>query len=337
MGGPNGVWIENQVSDLRVRLMHMDRLAPNIGTGTQVQAGQWVGILGGQGTEEFPHLHISVERLSTGERLDPARFYFRPNADAGLSPVGSAMLALPSADLIGAVRIPASGEVSTASIAGDIVVWSELDGDERRVRGYDSEVDLAFQVGDAAAGEQFAPALGANHLVWVDTRNDWLSGKGTPDASLGDVYVYELATGDERRLTSVPGHYSELVVSGNRVAWVSASGDLQALHVSDLSTGTHDVVDWTIGTISSVSATDNAITYVVQPAGAIRVGARDSPVSSGCRAGDDAVPGSRGAARAGGADGGLGRARRARSRQHDSRAGYAVRRYPGLGRGRGRP
>ena len=81
VGGPNGIWIENTGSDLRVRLMHMDALAPAIATGTRVQAGQWVGVLGGQGTEDFPHLHVSFERLSTGECIDPARFYFRPNPE----------------------------------------------------------------------------------------------------------------------------------------------------------------------------------------------------------------------------------------------------------------
>ena len=52
-----------------------------------MRAGQWVGALGGQGTEEFPHLHLSLEVLSTGERLDPAWFYFR-NAGGSALPEG---------------------------------------------------------------------------------------------------------------------------------------------------------------------------------------------------------------------------------------------------------
>jgi len=266
-GGPNGLVIENRSSDLRVRLLHMDRLAPNIATATQVQAGQWVGVLGGQGTEEFPHLDVSLERLSNGDRLDPARFFFRPNSDARMSGSGSsAMLAIPSADLMGAIRVPASGDVTSASIVGDIVAWSEVDGDQRHVRGYDSELDLAFQVGDASQGEQLSPALGVNHLAWVDTRNAWNSGKSIQDGSFGDVYTYDLSTGDERRLTNIPGEYSDLVVAGDRVLWVSAAGNLQALHLMELTTGAHQVVDWTIGSISSVSTSDSAITYVVQQA-----------------------------------------------------------------------
>jgi hypothetical protein len=266
-GGPNGLVIDNRSSDLRVRLLHMDRLAPNLATGAKVQAGQWVGILGGQGTEAFPHLHLSLERLSSGERLDPARYFFRPNTDARLTTSGSAaMLALPSTDLMGAIRIPASGEVASASIVGDIVVWSETETDQRRVRGFDAEVDLAFQVGDASLGEQHSPALGSKHVAWLDTRNAWMSAKGLSDATYGDVYTYDLATGDERRVTSVPGSYSELVVNGDGVLWVSASGDMQALHLLDLTSGAHAILDWTIGAISGVTATDAAITYVAQPA-----------------------------------------------------------------------
>jgi soluble lytic murein transglycosylase-like protein len=268
-GGPNGLIIDNKSSDLRVRLLHMDRLAPNLATGSKVLAGQWVGSLGGQGTEAFPHLHLSLERLSTGERLDPARYFFRPNTDARLATDGSAaMLALPSTDLMGAIRVPASGEVASASIVGDVVVWSETESDQRRVRGYDAEVDLAFQVGDANLGEQFDPALGAKHVAWIDTRNAWMSAKGAIDPAYGDIYMYALATGDEQRVTSVPGNYTELVVHGDRVLWVSSSGDMQALHVLDLTSGAHSVLDWTIGAISSVTATDSAITYVVQPTNA---------------------------------------------------------------------
>jgi hypothetical protein len=75
IGGPFGIWLESEKLNLRARLMHMDGLVKGIETGVQVKAGQQLGILGGQGTEDFPHLHLAFERLSDGERINPALFY----------------------------------------------------------------------------------------------------------------------------------------------------------------------------------------------------------------------------------------------------------------------
>jgi murein DD-endopeptidase MepM/ murein hydrolase activator NlpD len=75
VGGPFGIWLENRALDLRARLMHMDGLVVGIETGVQVRAGQQLGILGEQGTEGFPHLHLALERISDGARINPALFY----------------------------------------------------------------------------------------------------------------------------------------------------------------------------------------------------------------------------------------------------------------------
>jgi murein DD-endopeptidase MepM/ murein hydrolase activator NlpD len=75
VGGPFGVWLENRALDLRARLMHLDGLVIGIETGIEVRAGQQLGVLGDQGTEGFPHLHLALERLSDGARINPALFY----------------------------------------------------------------------------------------------------------------------------------------------------------------------------------------------------------------------------------------------------------------------
>jgi murein DD-endopeptidase MepM/ murein hydrolase activator NlpD len=74
-GGQFGIWLENRQLNLRARLMHMDGLVVGIESGVQVQAGQQLGVLGAQGTEGFPHLHLAFERLSDGARINPALFY----------------------------------------------------------------------------------------------------------------------------------------------------------------------------------------------------------------------------------------------------------------------
>ena len=75
VGGPFGIWLESRELNLRARLMHMDGLVIGVESGAWVQAGQQLGILGAQGTEGFPHLHLSFERLSDGARMNPALFY----------------------------------------------------------------------------------------------------------------------------------------------------------------------------------------------------------------------------------------------------------------------
>src|SRR5438067_13144804 len=75
VGGPYGIWLESDKLNLRARLMHMDGLVEGIESGVQVKAGQQLGIMGAQGTEDFPHLHLAFERLSDGERVNPALFY----------------------------------------------------------------------------------------------------------------------------------------------------------------------------------------------------------------------------------------------------------------------
>jgi murein DD-endopeptidase MepM/ murein hydrolase activator NlpD len=74
-GGPFGIWLENDLLNLRARLMHMDGLVDGVETGVKVKAGQQLGVLGAQGTEGFPHLHLAFERMSDGARINPAHFY----------------------------------------------------------------------------------------------------------------------------------------------------------------------------------------------------------------------------------------------------------------------
>jgi len=271
-GGPNGIWIENTGSDLRVRLMHMDALAPAIATGTRVQAGQWVGVLGGQGTEDFPHLHVSFERLSTGERIDPARFYFRPNSETSMPIAGaayrSAAATTPLAVTHAVTRnlsIPTNGDIERLAVDGEVLVWSAVEGGSRRVRALDIGTGWTFSPGDPSAGEQFSPVVNGERLMWLDTRESWAGSKGRADSTIADVYLFDLATGTERRLTSVPGKYASLAVGRETAAWVSQAGDLQTLHVIDLGSGRDAVVDWSFSRIESVTMAEDSVIYAVAP------------------------------------------------------------------------
>ena len=101
--------------------------------------------------------------------------------------------------------------------------------------------------------------------MWLDTRESWAGGKGRADSSIADVYLFDLATGTERRLTSVPGKYTSLAVGREAAAWISQAGDLQTLHVFDLRSGRDAVVDWSFSRIESVTMTEDSVIYAVVP------------------------------------------------------------------------
>ncbi|MFN0074216.1 MAG: transglycosylase SLT domain-containing protein [Chloroflexota bacterium] len=274
IGGPFGLWIENPDLDLRVRLMHMDRLAPSIQTGATVRAGQWVGAQGGQGTESFPHLHLSIELLSTGERLDPARFYFRPAAQplvatdiqAGTS--ASQMIGL-GASVESARRSLASallGPVEQASVFGNLLAWRDPIDPAAPLQAYDADLGWTFSIPSMVDPSQ-RPLVSEHHIVWLSPVSE-LEGVGRSNSNgVTQIHAFDLTTGLQNVLTRVPGAHSSLALSGSRVAWISESGNLTAIHVTDLTTGTDRVIAWSMESISDLSLSGSLLVYRHHPRG----------------------------------------------------------------------
>lgn len=270
VGGPFGIWIENSALDLRIRLMHMDGLAAGLSTGVEVRAGQWVGLLGGQGTESFPHLHISLELLSTGERLDPARFFFRPDLaprTADVSGTPARVPALPSVrppfgSAVRSLTIPGAFPVSRPASSANTVVWAQRDTDGTELLGYDLELGLGFRLGAATVSDQSPPALSGERVVWLDARRAAAASAVESAPITNDVYTFDLSTGREQRLSAVPGHYSAPVISEHRAAWVSRSGSMQSIHVHDLTTNVHTVHEWSFGEFAELALFGPWLAYI---------------------------------------------------------------------------
>jgi murein DD-endopeptidase MepM/ murein hydrolase activator NlpD len=226
-GGPNGIWLENASLDLRARIMHMDALAYGLTTGTCVNAGQKLGILGAQGTEGFPHLHLGFERLSTGERIDPDVFY-----RLGV-PMESAPHLADSRDLI-RIRVPSGQVLGAPAVNGGRVVWSDLSSGRPRLDGLALQTGQHFKAGADGSTFQTAPALSGNSLVWLESQAGAASDQGQ---ALTTLFVQDLTTGNVKQLTDQPGRYGQPSVDGQVVVWTETTPDGTAIRAANLATG----------------------------------------------------------------------------------------------------
>ena len=266
VGGANGIWLENPALNLRARLMHMDDLAPGIVDGVQVRAGQWLGAVGAQGTEDFPHLHLALELLSVGARLDPGRFFFRPTARPLAAAPGNLSRPAPPVspgDRFVPVRLPGLGQVRAARAWGSNLIWLVDRDDGPGLVGYDVDLGWTFQIGSPAASAPSQPAIGGETVVWLDRRNV------VPDPAVGDlvdVYAYDLHTGQERRLTAAPGRYTQPVVRGRYAAWIDGTPQgLADIQLVDLQGGAPTSLPGSLGQPAELAISDQLLVWADRP------------------------------------------------------------------------
>lgn len=113
-----------------------------------------------------------------------------------------------------------------ASIQGDWVVWQKTaDASVNwNIEAYNIRTRQTKAV-CSAAGAQGFPSVYGDWVVWMDGR----------EAGNLEIYAYNLSTGVERRLTNTPAIQEYMPdISGTKVVWFSASGDVW---VHDLANG----------------------------------------------------------------------------------------------------
>jgi len=108
--------------------------------------------------------------------------------------------------------VSGTNQKSDLNICGDKIVWKENYGsDENRIFLYDMETEQIEQITTESAHLPAAPDVSETHVVWYDLRNGgW------------DIYAYDLATGEERRITNSLNVHS-LVLSGSRIVYLEAN------------------------------------------------------------------------------------------------------------------
>jgi hypothetical protein len=101
---------------------------------------------------------------------------------------------------------------------GKTVVWAEGGGDSFAIRGYDLAAQRLITIG-GEGGLKEAPAISDGLVAWRDRRHTG------PTAVEADIYGYELASGQEFRITPGSESVGFPVVAGRAVFWIVRRGD----------------------------------------------------------------------------------------------------------------
>lgn len=103
------------------------------------------------------------------------------------------------------------------------------------------------------------PVIDGDLIVWVDERHGWEGG-----LHMSDIYAYDLATGEETRITTDSGYVGNVAVSGRKIVWTDERDEQQDIYMYDLDAGgevriTYDPADQHSASISGnrIIWTDN--------------------------------------------------------------------------------
>lgn len=80
--------------------------------------------------------------------------------------------------------------------------------------------------------EQRSPSISGNLVVWSDNRHSLVLNDG-----ITDIYLLDVASGVETRITSAPSAKSDPCISGNRIVWIDRRNGYNDIYMYDLSTG----------------------------------------------------------------------------------------------------
>ncbi len=86
--------------------------------------------------------------------------------------------------------------------------------------------DTELSVCTVAPSLQWMPAAGGSRVVWVDQRNGG-----------NDIYLYDMATGTERAITTATGDQMWPEIDGNRIVWMDHRSGSWEIWLYDLTTG----------------------------------------------------------------------------------------------------
>lgn len=101
-------------------------------------------------------------------------------------------------------------------ISGDIVVWADATDDTPDIVYRDLSSDEFVVVTGKEARPRF-PAVSGSRIVWEDARNADPAASTTEQDT--DIYLFDIRTDDEVRITSHPSRQQLPDISGTRVVW----------------------------------------------------------------------------------------------------------------------
>ena len=135
-----------------------------------------------------------------------------------------------------------SSSLGDPAIWGDRITWVDQRHGNPEIYIYDiipggvpgRETRLTFN----STADRYQPAIHGNRIVWLDQRN-------ATDPNNFDVYLFDLDTGLERRITSSPANRRMPAVLGHQVAWMEVRDGQYDVYLYDLKAGTGS---WAIST-----------------------------------------------------------------------------------------
>jgi beta propeller repeat protein len=153
------------------------------------------------------------------------------------------------------------------------------------VYAYDLSTGEEKRITVATTAEGYGhPAISGSIVVWTDSRHAdpevIRHASNEPDYN-NEIYMYDLTTGEERRVTDYPGNDRYPAIEGNRIVWLRQSDYREAdVFVYDLETGQEtqvsqssyaafhpaiygDHIVWTDARVSKGNTTNDVIEIVV--------------------------------------------------------------------------
>ncbi len=136
-------------------------------------------------------------------------------------------------------------------IYGDTVVWLDARYEEgyhnpRRydVFAYDLRSNEESRITSTTSAEDRDLSINGNLIVWTDNRHAdpevTIHAGNEPDYN-NEIYLYDLAAGEERRITNYAGNDHYPAIDGSRIVWLRQLGYLEAdIYTYDLNTRQED-------------------------------------------------------------------------------------------------
>lgn len=135
----------------------------------------------------------------------------------------------------------------SARISGDTIVWLDNRHEEDDeyphfydIYAYDLKTGEERRITTTNSIREYYLGISGSLVVWTDSRNDNPSSRidTYPPVGNDDIYLYDLSTDQERRITTDPGSDSSPVIDNGRIVWrrMSAVRD-QDIFLYDVETG----------------------------------------------------------------------------------------------------
>jgi len=121
------------------------------------------------------------------------------------------------------------------AIYGNKIVWTDERNGNLDIYMYDLSTSKERRI-TTNASDQYAPAIYGNRIVWMDGRNGGGFDEDYMPVGNWDIYMYDLSTSKEKRITTNPSCSAEPAIYGNLIVWADDRNGNWDIYLYDLGT-----------------------------------------------------------------------------------------------------